>query len=307
MDIENYVAPKPSTAQKLAGNFGFQIFLVVLVLLIAGSFLISRSETILNTIGMGSTTASKLSKSSSSRFQARPEERSFETDATPEQQQTPADPAAVAGATIPAIPDQALNSDTNVVDADKNMTVRIGIFEMAQEDIQQVYETSRKNQLFMQFTDFSAGMAPLQLKRWGENKNTKTLYTETKTIELNTPLEIRFLAQQDTAFPLGIIIALNLREYRNLSYFGDLELIRLWKTGSDTNPQDDRVSFPADIEMTKETSFFIGGVIPHQNLKIVEEALKSIEIFKGISSPEFKANMTDILIVFEFDHSAPQK
>lgn len=304
--MESYVAPKANPVQKVASNFGVQIVVVIILLLLASSILISRSETIRNSIGIGP--RSVLSKSNTSRFNQTAPEQSMEVSANDGrggQAQTMEEPTAAASI---ATAEPTVPADASVVaESEKHISVKIGVYEVAQDELQQIYETSRKNQLFMQFTDFAAGMANFKLKQWGDNKKVKTLYTETRIIELNSPIEVRFLSTSETTYPLGLIVGLNLREYRNNTYYGDLELIRLWKTGTEAAPQDDRVSFPADVEMTQEMSFFVGGVIPHQNLKVVEDMLKSVDIFKGISSPEFKANMSDIIVAFEFEHTAPQK
>ncbi len=304
--MESYVAPKANPVQKMASQLSVQIVVVIILLLLAGSIFISRNETIRNSIGIGPRT-SMLSKSNVSRFGQTSSTEGLEAgvEEIREGQASVSEESAITPAANEAAP--SADSTAAAADTEKPISVKIAVYEVAQDELQQIYENSRKNQLFMQFTDFAAGMANFKLKQWGENKKIKTLYTENKVIDFNNPIEVRFLSTNETVSPLGLIIGLNLREYRNNTYYGDLELIRLWKTGTESAPQDDRVSFPADIEMTQEMSFFVGGIIPHQNLKIVEEMLKTVDIFKGISSNEFKANMTDIIVAFEFEHSAPQK
>jgi hypothetical protein len=306
--MENYVPPKTNPMKKVAKNIGVQIFLVVLILLIASSIIISRSESIRSTIGIDSS-VSIISKSANSRFdtaQELPRDEALETKSADTESLPPDSAQTPASQDLAATPNPDTESGGSA-ESNKSISVNIGILEVPQDELQQVYDTSRKNQLFMQFTDFSAGMAQFKLKQWSENKKAKVLFTETRTMEINSPIELRFLTPQETQIPVGIMISLNVREHRNNTFFGDLEVIRLWKTGSESAPQEDRVSFPADVEITSEMSFFVGGIIPRQNLKIVEDALKSIEIFKGISSPAFKNGQNDIIIAFEFDHTAPQK
>lgn len=167
-------------------------------------------------------------------------------------------------------------------------------------------EATRKN-LFSRYPDsgFSAGISSSSSRVISpSNPAAKIILSESKNLDLTTPISFPFTGPQVGPLAVGIEISVSLHGYDGTTFGGELRIQRQWRMSGDTSLPPERVSSPASFEITRENGFFVAGVIPRQSPTIMDQLLGKSPLLEVMRSEDFKSGRSDFVFLIEFDNAS---
>ncbi len=164
-------------------------------------------------------------------------------------------------------------------------------------------DASRSTGQFMNFADYSAGIIPGLNKRL-QTSGIKILRKEERNIDSSKTLQWSY-GLKDRSNPsveFGHTTFIEIADNDGTSLRGNLEIQRTWKEAGPTGGFEiQRKSFPAIFEISPETGFFMAGVMPPQSNLENDDELASIDVYKILRSPQFRAGESEFVIFVEYD------
>ncbi|QDK38969.1 hypothetical protein DOE51_15935 [Bdellovibrio sp. NC01] len=174
--------------------------------------------------------------------------------------------------------------------------------EVSRGTLNSVFEASQGTGQFMSFKDYTAGILPGVDKRI-KGAGVLLLHKEDRPIDSSKTLQW-FYGLKDRRNPsveIGFTTFFELNDVdENGNLRGNLEIQRTWREGPPGSSDVQRKSFPAIFEIGSGTGFFMSGVMPTQSNLENEDELTSIDVYKILHSPRFRAGDSEFVIFIEF-------
>ncbi|WP_413559977.1 hypothetical protein [Bdellovibrio sp. HCB209] len=165
-------------------------------------------------------------------------------------------------------------------------------------------EASRGTGQFMTFADYSAGIIPAIGGRV-QAAGVKILHKEERNLNNAKTLQWSYGIKDrgNPAVEIGLTTFFELADVEGNSIRGNLEIQRTWReAGASGGFEVQRKSFPAIFEIGGETGFFMTGVMPTQSNLENDDELTSIDVYKVLRSPQFRAGESEFVIFVEYDN-----
>lgn len=172
--------------------------------------------------------------------------------------------------------------------------------------LMQIYEDSKTTGQFNSFGDYTAGIfSGFDKKVNLTNSQIKILQKIDKNLDLNKPLQWFIgINQRDSDQEVGFLHYLELSDTDGSSFKGNLEIIRSWKESSDAaHLPSVKNQYPAMFELSKDSGFFITGIMPRASNLESDEALLSLDLFKILKSSQFKSKTSEFVIFIDFERN----
>ncbi|WII72808.1 hypothetical protein QJS83_02860 [Bdellovibrio sp. 22V] len=166
-----------------------------------------------------------------------------------------------------------------------------------------IVDASRSTGQFMNFNDYSAGILP-NISKNLQGPQIKILHKEERALDRAKSLQwfYGWKDRRDLSIEIGHTTFFELNEMDANNLRGNLEIQRTWREmGPNGQFEIQRKSFPAIFEIGGETGFFMSGVMPPQSNLENDDELTSVDIYKILRSPQFRAGESEFVIFIEFE------
>lgn len=319
VDMETFKPATPSVWKKLASNPLLQLSVLIIVASGVGLSLYKKGEQNFERRTAQSRTPVQINSTSSTYSSSTETANLAETPTTDQASNTPEEnnPAGgVVNAYKVESPSAAATTETTPTPAPdakdtrsltKNTASHLIVYyvEVQRPSLQRIFAASRATGQFMTFNDYSAGIAP-RFKNFLNSPQSKILHKEDRPLENTKTLQWSYglKDRQNPSSEIGLATFFELSELDRNNLRGNIEIQRTWK---ELNPSGtlevQRKSFPAIFEIGGDVGFFISGVLPTQSNLENDDELTSIDVFKILHSPHFRAGESDLVIFVEFSRS----
>lgn len=220
------------------------------------------------------------------------------TNPSPSTPQSPPTATATPASVIEETKPENTKSDT----AQKTAQVVIIYAEIGQDTLNNLFSNSRSTGQFMEFNDYTAGLIPTLDKTIGSSQ-VKILHKEIRPIEKVKSFQWfnGIKDANDPNFEVGFTTFLTVNELENSALRGNMSIRRSWREPSaGGNFEVQKKTFPAEFEIDDNSGFFLSGVMPRRAYVENEQELENNDIFKILSSPQFKAGESNFIIFIDF-------
>lgn len=174
--------------------------------------------------------------------------------------------------------------------------------EIGQDSLNNLFSSSRSTGQFMELNDYTAGLIPTLDKAIGSSQ-VKILHKEIRPIEKVKSFQWfnGIKDPNDPNFEVGFTTFLTVNVVENNALRGNMSLRRSWREPtSGGNFEVQKKAFPAEFEIDDNSGFFLSGVMPRRAYVEDEQELENNDIFKILSSPQFKAGESNFIIFIDF-------
>lgn len=172
--------------------------------------------------------------------------------------------------------------------------------------LMQIYEESKTTGQFNSFGDYTAGIfSGFDKKVNLTNSQIKILQKIDKNLDVNKPLQWFIgINQRDSDQEVGFLHYLELSDTDGSAFKGNLEIIRSWKESPEASHLPSiKNQYPAMFELSKDSGFFITGLMPRTANLESDEALLSLDLFKILKSSQFKSKTSEFVIFIDFERN----
>lgn len=201
-----------------------------------------------------------------------------------------------------SIADDNISENIKRTSTQKTPQVVIIYAEISQEMLNSIFSSSRSTGQFMELNDYTAGLIPTLDKAIGSTQ-VKILHKEVRPMEKVTSFQWfnGIKDPNDTNFEVGLTTFLSVTELDNNSLRGNISIRRSWREPTGVGSFEvQKKTFPAEFEIDDSSGFFLAGVMPRRAYVENEQELENIDIFKILSSPQFKAGESNFIIFIDF-------
>jgi hypothetical protein len=313
LDIENFQPPKVPLLTRIFGDPFLQLSTVVLIAIGSGFYVYKHNRQEIQdrvsffrqgiqynrnmTSSLPPAAAPATEGQASSQSSEIPAQLTTEADEVPEKPPAPPPPPANPAPEIPAKNADAKSSESN------KPQIQIQYVEVSESVREQIYADSRSSGLFNSLGDHEAGVWPQGKKKISGLRGYQALGKETKTFEVGRTLQFFVgLKGSDPENDLGLTTYFEVTGLDNQGLHGHLEVVRAWREpGPDNANAIQRRFYPAPVELTGESIFFIAGVLPRGSAMDADPYLTNIDPFKILKTNSFKNRLSEFLIALDFD------
>lgn len=174
--------------------------------------------------------------------------------------------------------------------------------EVSRTSLSGISSTSRGVGQFMEFNDYSAGIIPSIGKALAAPQ-VKILHKEVRPVGEGKTLQWFYGVKdsRDPAINIGLTTFFEISDIDNGNLRGNLEIQRTWREPVASGGFEiQKKSFPAIFEIGGETGFFLSGIMPLRSYLENDTELSAIEVYKILSSPQFRSGESSFVIFIEF-------
>ncbi len=207
-----------------------------------------------------------------------------------------------ASAPIPSLPATAPTAPGLKTTEGSRLKVRIQYVEVTEGVLAQIYSDSRTSGQFNSLGDHVAGVWPQGKKKISGLQGWQSLSKEEKSFEENQTLQFfAGLRGNDPENDIGLTTYVDVTGIDAQRIHGNLEVVRAWRepnAGGELASTIQRKFYPASVDLTADSYFFIAGAMPRGTGMDADPYLTNMEPFKLL---KIKNRSTEFLIVLDFD------
>ncbi|MBO9667720.1 MAG: hypothetical protein J7501_13015 [Bdellovibrio sp.] len=307
VDMESFKPAAPPWYQQFFGNPLVQVGLLLVVAGSAGFYIYQRGRENMHDRVTYLKSNLQINASQKGAVPTPPTTEFVEESADPEHLEA-ASTDAPAAVSLAATKTDVTPSPEAKKDATRNVAKINGphlivyYAEVPRSALGRIVDASRGTGQFMSFSDYTAGILP-GIDRRMDAPGVKILHREDRPIDAGKTLQW-FYGLKDRRNPnveIGLTTFFELADIDTNNMRGNLEIQRTWREAAPAgNFEIQRKSFPAIFEIGGGTGFFLSGVMPTQSNLENEDELTSIDVYKILRSPQFRAGDSEFVIFIEF-------
>ena len=174
--------------------------------------------------------------------------------------------------------------------------------EVSKNALNNIVNASRNAGQYVDFNFYTAGLTP-NLSKILSGSGVKVLREEKKSLETSRDLKWFYNIKdpEDSNSEIGLTILLHTKISDLEALSGNIDIQRSWREPTSSGELVvQKRSFPAEFEIDNESGFFIAGVMPRRSYLDNDQELTNIDIYKILTSPQFRAGESNFVIFIDF-------